>query len=239
MIIPTMAKSRVLIIQNDATENLGLYEELIKKRTEIEVFRAYSMEFRDSFPETEGYSAFIIGPTPISANNVNHHLFLTREWEFLSRVVGSGKPTLGVCCGGQILARLLGSEVVKSPQREVGGYTVHLTEEGLADPLFHGFPVKIPVFHWHSEMFKVPPGGRLLARGDLCPVQAYAWRNVRGIIFHLEIDHREAERWTTAYPAELEAVRKTREQVLEECRVRAPEMKRLARRLVDNFLAMG
>ncbi|HIH88039.1 TPA: hypothetical protein HA344_02370, partial [Candidatus Bathyarchaeota archaeon] len=135
--------------------------------------------------------------------------------------------------------RLLGAEVVRSPRKEVGGYTVTLTDAGISDPLFRDFPAAVPVFHWHSDMFKVSPGGRLLARGDPCPIQAYAWRNVRGVIFHLEIDHREADRWASAYPAELEAVGKTKAQVIEECRVREPEMKRLAERLVDNFLNLS
>ncbi len=38
---------------------------------------------------------------------------------------------------------------------------------------------------------------------------------------------------------ELEAVGKTREQVLEECRERGPEMRGLANLLIDNFLKMG
>ncbi len=204
-----MKSGRVLIIQNDATENLGLYEEFLRERAEVDMLHAYSME-KEAFPGTEKYSAFVVGPTPISANDVNKHRFLTEEWEFLSRVVGSGKPVLGVCCGGQMLARLLGAEVVKSPRKEVGGYMVTLTDDGVADPLFEGFPREVPVFHWHSDMFKVPPGGKLLARGDPCPIQAYAWRNVRGVIFHLEINHMEAGRWASAYPDELVAVGKTR-----------------------------
>ncbi len=233
-----MAPGRVLVIQNDATENLGLYEAFLRERADVDVVHAYSMGAGDAFLGTEGYSAFVVGPTPISANEVAKHRFLTMEWEYLSRVVGSGKPVLGVCCGGQMLARLLGGEVVRSPKREVGGYTVTLTDSGAADPLFRGFPREVPVFHWHADMFKVPPGGVLLARGDPCPIQAYSWNKVRGVIFHLEIDHREAARWASAYPAELEAVGKTREQVLEECRAREPEMRRLAERLVDNFLAL-
>jgi GMP synthase (glutamine-hydrolysing) len=166
------------------------------------------------------------------------HPFLSREWEYLSQVVGSSKPVLGVCCGGQILARLLGAKVIKSPQKEVGGYTITVTDDGLSDPLFVGFPRDLPVFQWHSDMFDVPPGGKLLARGDKCPIQAYVWRNVRGIIFHLEIDSNEAGRWASAYPAELSAVGKTREQVQKECLAREPEMRRLAERLVDNFLSL-
>lgn len=230
-----MAAGRVLIIQNDPTENLGLYEKLLREKAQVDVVHAYRGE---SFPGTERYSAFIVGPTPIPANDVQKHPFLVKEWEYLSRVIGSGKPTLGVCCGGQILARLLGGEVVKSPRKEVGGYTVTLTDAGIADPLFKGFPTSVPVFHWHGDMFKVPPGGRLLARGDPCPIQAYSWRNIRGVIFHLEIDHNEAERWASAYPDELEFVGKTKTQVLDECVAREAEMRRLAGLLIDNFLAL-
>ena len=231
-----MGPGRILIIQNNITENLGLYEAFLRESVEVDVLHAYSMGPDEVFPEIDNYSALIIGPTPISANDVSKHQFLTREWRYLSRIVITGKPILGVCCGGQILARLLGAEVVGSPRKEVGGYTVNLTDDGLADPLFRGFPRDVPVFHWHGDMFRVPPGGKLLARGDPCPIQAYAWRNVRGLIFHLEINHFEAERWASAYPEELDSVGKTREQVLDECVEREPEMRLLAKRLIENFL---
>jgi GMP synthase (glutamine-hydrolysing) len=234
-----MALGKVLIIQNDATENLGLYESLLRERVGVDVVHAYSMRAGETFPGTECYSAFVVGPTPISANDVQKHVFLAREWEYLSRVVGSGKPVLGVCCGGQMLARALGAEVVRSPKKEVGGYTVTLTDAGSADLLFRGFPREVPVFHWHGDMFKVPTGGRLLVRGYPCPIQAYAWRNVRGITFHLEIDTQEAERWASAYPDELDAVGKTRAQVLDECKAREPEMRRLAELLIENFLSIA
>jgi len=231
-----MGQGRILVIQNNTTENLGWYETFLRELVDVDVIHAYSMEAGEVFPGTEEYSAFVVGPTPISANDVGKYQFLTREWEYLSKIVAGGKPILGVCCGGQIIARLLGAEVVRSPRKEVGGYTVKLTDDGLDDPLFRGFPRDVPVFHWHSEMFRVPPGGTLLARGDPCPIQAYAWRNVRGLIFHLEINHVEAERWASAYPEELDAVGKTREQVLGECVEREPEMRLLAKKLIENFL---
>ncbi len=230
---------RVLIVQNDETEGLGLYERYFKESMVSQtVFHAYDLEPDDAFPPAEFYDAFIIGPTPISANDVDDHEFLRREWELLGALIESGKPVLGVCCGGQMLARRLGAEVRRSPEKEVGGYEVRLTEEGLGDPLFSGFPEEFPVFQWHSDMFEVPPGGSLLAVGEPCPIQAFGWGNVRGVIFHLEIDRREAGRWAKAYPAELEAVGKTREQVLKECREREPEMRELAYLLMDNFLGL-
>jgi GMP synthase (glutamine-hydrolysing) len=230
---------RALIIQNDETETLGQYVQYLKTfRVGHTVLHAYSMDPDDFFPPVDYFDAFIVGPTPISANDVADHPYLRREWDYLGEIIESGKPCLGVCCGGQMLARKLGARVRRSPEKEVGGYEVRLTEEGREDPLFAGFPDEFPVFHWHSDMFEVPPGGSLLVEGDPCPIQAFGLGNVRGVIFHLEIDRREAGRWADAYPAELEAVGKTREQVLDECREREPEMGRLARRLMENLLRL-
>jgi len=232
-----MTNQRVLIIQNDETETLGLYEEYLGRR-EIphQVFHAYKMGAGGSFPSVVGFNAFIVGPTPISANDYHRHGFLSREWEFLGEVIESGKPCLGVCCGAQLLAKHLGAEVLRSPEKEVGGYEVRLTEHGRADSLFSGFPDEFPVFQWHSDMFEVPLGGRMLVEGDPCPIQAFGWGSVWGVIFHLEIDRYEAERWADAYPGELSAVGKTRQQVIEECLEREPVMRNLARRLMDNLL---
>ena len=231
---------RVLIVQNDETETLCLYEDyLLENGVEREVFHTYDMEIDDPFPSTCDYDAFIIGPTPISANSVDQHGFLRKEWGFLGEAIDSGKPCLGVCCGGQMLARRLGAEVRRSPEKEVGSYEVRLTEAGKVDPLFARFPPEFPVFHWHSDMFEVSPGGEFLVEGDPCPIQAFGQGNVRGIIFHLEIDGSEAGRWADAYPVELDAVGKTREQVICECRERAPEMRVLAYRLMNNFLRLG
>lgn len=231
---------RVLIIQNDETETLGLYEAYLRELgTEVRVLHAYRRAPDELFPPVGEFDAFIIGPTPISANAVEDHAFLRSEWGYLGRIIESRKPCLGVCCGGQMLARRLGARVWSSPEKEVGGYEVRLTEVGGVDPLFEGFPAEFPVFHWHSDMFEVPPGGGLLVEGRPCPIQAFGLCNVRGAIFHLEVTSSEAARWADAYPSELEAVGKTRTQVIKECAEREPEMRELAYRLVDNFLRLS
>ncbi len=227
---------KVLIIQNDAPEKLGLYEEYLQKNTELTLVHAYEMGSGDEFPAVEEFSHFIIGPTPISANDVLDHEFLRKEWRYLEKIIDSNKPCLGVCCGGQILARILGGEVNKSPSKEIGAYTITLTEQGKQDPLFSGFPSKFPVFHWHSDVFTVPPGGKLLATGDPCPTQTFRKGNVWGVIYHLEISSNEAVRWANAYPDEPKAIGKTIEQVLQECKEHDAEMSSLSTLLMKNFL---
>ena len=200
---------RVLIIQNDPPETLGLYETYLRERASVTLLKAYEMLENDSFPPVSDYDSFVIGPTPISANDARKHAFLRKEWSYLEEIVASGKPCLGVCCGGQMLAIVLGGTVRKSPKKEVGGYTVELTADGISDPLFNSFPSSFPVFHWHSDMFTVPYGGKLLATGDPCPIQGYRKDNVWGIIFHLEITTEDAQRWANAYPEEPAMIGKT------------------------------
>ena len=137
-----------------------------------------------------------------------------------------------------MLAMVLGGEVKRSPSKEVGGYTARLTDSGVNDPLFEGFPEEFPVFHWHTDMFTVPPGGQLLAVGDPCPIQAYRMDNVWGVIFHLEITSEDAKRWANAYPEEPAIIGKTVEQVIKECEETESEMTRLASKLVNNFLSL-
>ncbi len=227
---------RVLIIQNDPPETLGLYETYLWERVPITLIKAYELPETEPFPPVNDYDAFVIGPTPISANDALEHSFLRKEWSYLKEIADSGKPCLGVCCGGQMLSMILGGEVVRSPIKEVGGYTVSLTGDGLGDQLFHGFPDNFPVFHWHSDMFTVPPGGKLLAIGDPCPIQAYRKGNVWGVIFHLEITSEDAKRWAKAYPDEPAVIGKTVEQVIKECEATEKDMNRLAGMLIDNFL---
>ena len=227
---------RVLIIQNDPPETLGLYETYLWERAAVTLIKAYELSETEPFPPVNDYDAFVIGPTPISANDALEHPFLRKEWSYLKEIADSGKPCLGVCCGGQMLSIVLGGEVVRSPSKEVGGYTISLTGDGLDDQLFHGFPDKIPVFHWHSDMFTVPPGGKLLATGDPCPIQAYRKGNVWGVLFHLEITSEDAKRWANAYPDEPAVIGKTVEQVIKDCEATEKDMTRLAGILIDNFL---
>ena len=227
---------RVLIIQNDSPETLGLYEQYLRENTDLILIHAYKMKQNQEFPPVDLFSHYVIGPTPISANDALNHEFLREECTYLQDIINSGKPCLGVCCGGQMLAKLFGGEVVKSPRKEIGGYLVKLTEQGAADPLYQGFPEEFPVFHWHSDMFTVPPSGQLLATGKPCPIQSYRKENVWGVIFHLEITSRDAKRWADAYPEEPKVIGKTREQVMAECMETEAEMGKLAERLMQNFL---
>jgi GMP synthase-like glutamine amidotransferase len=224
---------KIVFLQNCETEGPGLLEKYFAdRRIEFTIFPAYSSR---RFPAIKSDSAFFIGGTPLSVNSIPEHLFLQKEWNYLQKVLKLNKPCLGICFGGQLLAKLLGAKVTRSPVLEIGGYEVQLTPAGRRHQFFQEFPDAFPVFQWHADTFGIPPGARLLVEGRDCKNQAFSYKNVLAIQFHLEVTSREAGKWASKYKDELRLVNKTKTRVVNQCKRKEEEMKRLTYLLLDNF----
>jgi GMP synthase-like glutamine amidotransferase len=135
-----------------------------------------------------------------------------------------------------MLAGVLGTRVEANPVKEIGNYDLHLTDAGLADPLFDGFEPTFPAFQWHGDTFRVPHGIELLVRGADCRNQAFRKDRQVAVQFHLETTPADAAVYCRAYPDELREIDKTRERVMADITHRAETLKRLNYRLLDNFL---
>ena len=97
--------------------------------------------------------------------------FIKREIDWIGVPLKENKPFLGICLGGQMLARHLGGRVDFHGEGhvEVGYYPIRPTLEGRA--ICEVWPDH--VYQWHREGFDLPPGATLLAEGDTFPVQAF------------------------------------------------------------------
>ena len=224
----------ILVIQNHPVEGLGLYaRHFLDKHMNLTVVHPYSGE---SLPMVDSVDAIFVGGTPICAYDIEKPGFLRKEIMFLGQAIQKGKPCFGVCFGAQILAQILGAQVKKAEEMEIGCYEVTRTAAGETDPLLAGFPQQFPVFQWHGDTFDVPMCADLLIEGSPCTNQMFRCENIIGAQFHLELTSEDAASWADEYPEELERFGKTKDEVATECMKREREMGTLARMLMDRFV---
>jgi GMP synthase-like glutamine amidotransferase len=126
----------------------------------------------------------------------DHLPHVPREARLMRRAVDAEIPILGLCYGGQLLARVLGGEVFRSDVAEIGWLPVRTT---VAELVSEG-----PWFQWHFDCFTLPPGARLIAESDVGP-QAFVSGRSLGLQFHPEVTPEIMADWVRVYRHELDA----------------------------------
>jgi GMP synthase-like glutamine amidotransferase len=166
-------------------------------------FRTKTVELQDgdSLPgNTDGLDAVISLGGPMNVYEEKKYPFLRDENIFLKEVIAEKVPFIGICLGSQLLAKAGDAKVKKSPEKEIGFFSVQLTENGKTDPLLEGVKEEIDVFQWHEDMSELPLEATLLASSGNCPHQAFRIGPVAyGLQFHVEITQSAIGEWSDAY----------------------------------------
>jgi GMP synthase-like glutamine amidotransferase len=148
----------------------------------------------DRFPASiDGYAALAVLGGEMSANDPLPSL--RRAEALILEAMARGRPVIGHCLGGQLMARALGARVQRSPAPEVGWQPLQVHDHPEARRWF-GTPGPRHVYHWHEEAFELPPGATALARSEACPHQAFAIGPHLAMQFHVEIDDDKLRRWS-------------------------------------------
>jgi GMP synthase-like glutamine amidotransferase len=108
--------------------------------------------------------------------------------------VAAGVPVIGHCLGGQLMAKALGGEVTRNPVKEIGWGRVKILDNPQAVDWF-GAPGSFLSFHWHGEMFSVPPGATRVLSSEHCANQAFVLGPHIGMQCHVEMTPELIESW--------------------------------------------
>jgi len=188
--------SRLLVFQHVAAEPLGTLDRLIRRRGHRIKFVNFERH-PDAEPCLDRYRGLVVLGGPMNVDQVEQFPHLATELAVIRETVTAGKPMLGICLGGQLLADAMGGHVHPNPVPEIGWYRLHTRPAAHDDRLFRHFE-RTPrhVFQWHAYAFRPPAGAVPLAWTRGCRHQAYrlgdhAW----GLQFHLEADAPMIDRW--------------------------------------------
>ncbi|HEX6524839.1 MAG TPA: type 1 glutamine amidotransferase [Streptosporangiaceae bacterium] len=141
-------------------------------------------------PDLDHYDLLVVMGSKESAYD-DEIPWLARELAFVGSAVQRGLPVLGICFGGQLLARHLGGTVQPAVRGEFGFTAVDSDDPELVP--------QGPWMQFHTDTF-VPPAGTEIARNAVGS-QAFASGKVLGVQFHPEVtvDSFDSwfERWVT------------------------------------------
>ena len=186
---------KLLVLQHVAHELLGTLNPLLKRAG----FRIRYVNFArhpDAQPSLDGYDGLIVLGGPMSVNDADRLPHLTTELQLIEDAMRRDVPVLGICLGAQLIAKTLGAEVYRNPEKEIGWYDVSPTDDASGDPLLLPLQKTEKIFQWHGETFDMPRSARHLAYSFLCANQAYRYgAKVYGFQFHMEVDEPMIHRW--------------------------------------------
>jgi GMP synthase (glutamine-hydrolysing) len=193
----------VVALRHVAFETLGILEALFAKRgwshAYVDVPTADLAAIDPLSPDL-----LVVLGGPIGAMDDMNYPFLAQETELLKRRLATGKPTLGICLGAQLLARALGARVYRGRETEIGWGPLLLTAAGQASPVRHLAAEHTFMFHWHDDTFDLPQGATLLAGTESCLHQAFSWGQATlAFQCHPEVRAAELENWFVGHAVEL------------------------------------
>ena len=140
-----------------------------------------------AFPDPEDFDALVVMGAPWGAwDDDTIGQWLLPEIDWLHRADEHGIPVLGICFGGQLLARTHGGSVGRAPRAEIGWSLIWSDEPDLVGPG--------PWFQWHFDRWVTPPDAREIARNSMAP-QAFTLRRNLAVQFHPELDAAALKGW--------------------------------------------
>ena len=218
------ARIRALLLQHEEATPPGLVTEWLgEHEASVETFR---IDVDDREVDPTDHDLIVSLGSEFAAFD-DSKVFVPREAQLLKSAVDADVPVLGLCFGGQMLARVLGGEVYRSSDSEIGWLPVKSTDREMVP--------EGPWFQWHFDTFSLPPGATLMAETDVGP-QAFVQGRSLGLQFHPEVTTDIMTDWVREYRHELDADGVDPDALLAETKRRAVDSKRMSLRLMEWFL---
>ena len=198
-----MASPHVLVLQHIAPETPGLVaRELEACSLDLRFVRPFEGE---PVPRDLGDAAgLLIMGGPMGVYEVDRYPYLADEMRLIEQALAAKTPILGICLGSQLLARVLGSSVIKGKRKEIGWHKLTLTADAFLDPLFKGLESSFIGLHWHGDIFDLPKAATSLASSELTQHQAFRYgTSAYGLLFHMEATREIIEGMVRSFPEEL------------------------------------
>lgn len=177
---------RALFVQHDHVSPTGPVADRLRDRgfrvDEILVVERQNFETPNvvfEFPNADEYDVIVPMGSPWGAwDDACIGNWLLPEISWIRAAISRDIPVLGICFGGQLMARALGGTVSRAPKPEIGWTSLHTDDASIVP--------SGPWFQFHHDRWTVPPGATELARTPVAS-QAFTFGRSLALQFHPEL----------------------------------------------------
>lgn len=139
------------------------------------------------FPDPTQYDLIVVLGAPWGVwDDAGIGNWLLQELEWIKNIVESNQPLLGICFGGQLIARAMGGSVAPAPKCEIGWMNVWSEEPSIVSDG--------PWFQFHYDRWQLPPEAKEIARNPIAS-QAFIINNSLAVQFHPETTPESLQGW--------------------------------------------
>lgn len=137
----------------------------------------------EPLPELEDFDFLVVMGGPMSATDDERYPWLVEETKLIEKSMAADKAVLGLCLGGQLIARACSTPVVKHEHWEVGWHKVRVEDPYVGKG-------ELVAFQWHQDTFRLPTGATRIASNSVTREQGFRLSSkIVGLQFHPEAVH--------------------------------------------------
>lgn len=157
----------------------------------------------DALPADDaGHGGLVVLGGVMNANDDAAFPHLAACVDLIRAFHARGKPVLGICLGGQLIARAFDATVWRGGARERGFVPIAHTRAAARDALLAGLAPPHWLMQWHDDSFEVPAGAARLMTGEACRNQAFRIGEATyAFQCHFEVTRALVERWVASFKA--------------------------------------
>ena len=196
--------AKIYVLQHHPVENLGNIADALEGAALA--WQYVHVNEGQSVPASmKGAGGLVVLGGTMSVSQTERYPWLRDEMRLIEDAMKLNLPVLGVCLGAQILAAALGANVERNPNgKEIGWHPIRLSDSAKDDRLMRDLPATVTPFHWHGDIFDLPPGAVSLASSDKTPCQAFRMGDkAYGFQFHFEVTQDGVAAMSDAFAKEL------------------------------------
>ncbi|MEM9484648.1 MAG: glutamine amidotransferase [Cyanobacteria bacterium P01_F01_bin.116] len=192
-----------IIIRHIAFEDLGSLASILEEQEYTLQYLEAGADDLSSLDPASPDLVIILGG-PIGAYDDRDYPFLKDELRILRHRLDADLPTLGICLGAQLMARVLGANVYPGKVgKEIGWAPISLSEAGYQSAL-QPLATTEAVLHWHGDTFTLPEGCIRLASSAKYENQAFSYKeNILALQFHPEVIPQTLGKWFIGHACEI------------------------------------